>query len=143
MENNSFIGLLKQGFLLFFLFIIWNFEDIIGIIKSINDIVHGKSKQNKDYTKRDILILDRTGQITVTLWYQTVFKKQKSIIIIKKTKNIFQAENFQTSVIRTIIMLKGACVNDFNGGIDKYYYTIKETKNNKFLFILRSNFICT
>ena len=39
---------------------------------SINELVHGKSKQNKDYTKRDILIRDRTGQITVTLWYQTV-----------------------------------------------------------------------
>ncbi|CAF4736671.1 unnamed protein product, partial [Rotaria magnacalcarata] len=33
-------------------------------------MIHGKSKQNKDYTKRDILILDRTGQITVTLWYR-------------------------------------------------------------------------
>ncbi|CAF1048542.1 unnamed protein product [Adineta steineri] len=78
MENNSFI-------------------DVIGIVMNINDIVHGKSKQNKDYTKRDILILDQTGQIIVTLWYQ-------------------MAENFPMSSIRTIIMLKGVCVNDFNGG---------------------------
>ncbi len=42
---------------------------------SISDIVHGKSKQNKDYTKRDILILDQTGQISVTLWYQMVNKQ--------------------------------------------------------------------
>ena len=42
------------------------------MIITINDLVHGRSKQNKDYTKRDILILDRTGQITVTLWYQMV-----------------------------------------------------------------------
>lgn len=48
------------------------FQDVIGIVVSINDIAHGKSKQNKDYTKRDIIILDRTGQISVTLWYQTV-----------------------------------------------------------------------
>ena len=41
---------------------------------SIKDMIHGKSKQNKDYTKRDILILDRTGQITVTLWYRIVCK---------------------------------------------------------------------
>ncbi|CAF1121097.1 unnamed protein product [Adineta steineri] len=78
MENNSFI-------------------DVIGIVMNINDIVHGKSKQNKDYTKRDILILDQTGQIIVTLWYQ-------------------MAENFPMSCIRTKIMLKGVCVNDFNGG---------------------------
>ena len=59
---------------------------------SINDIVHGKSKQNKDYTKRDILILDRTGQITITLWYQMVFKNIKSII----KKNIFfRLKNFK------------------------------------------------
>ncbi len=51
------------------------FEDIIGIVLSINDTVHGKSKQNKDYTKRDILILDRTGKMTVTLWYQMVWEK--------------------------------------------------------------------
>ncbi len=89
---------------------------------SINDIVHGKSKQNKDYTKRDILILDRTGQITVTLWYQTVCKKSNNK---EQTKNIFQAENFQTSLIRTVIMLKGACINDFNGGIEEYYYKKK------------------
>jgi len=57
---------------LFRLFIDLFFEDIIGIIISINELVQGKSKQNKDYTKRDILILDRTGQITVTLWYQMV-----------------------------------------------------------------------
>lgn len=48
---------------------------MIGIVTSINDIVHGKSKQNKDYTKRDIIILDRTGQILVTLWYRIVCKK--------------------------------------------------------------------
>ncbi|CAF0812562.1 unnamed protein product [Rotaria sp. Silwood1] len=73
-----------------------SFIDVIGIVMSINDIIHGKSKQNKDYTKREILILDRTGQIPVTLWYRT-------------------AENFQQSAIRTVIMLKGACVKDFNG----------------------------
>jgi len=90
---------------------------------SINDIIHGKSKQNKDYTKRDILILDRTGQITVTLWYQMVYLNQINNHI--KIKNIFQAENFQSSSIRTVIMLKGACVNDFNGSMDKYDYRIK------------------
>ncbi|CAF1627353.1 unnamed protein product [Rotaria magnacalcarata] len=74
-----------------------SFIDVIGIIISIKDMIHGKSKQNKDYTKRDILILDRTGQITVTLWYRI-------------------AENFQTSTVRSVIMLKGASVNDFNGG---------------------------
>lgn len=42
------------------------------MIITINDLVHGRSKQNKDYTKRDILILDQTGQITITLWYQMV-----------------------------------------------------------------------
>ena len=51
---------------------------------SINDLVHGKSKQNKDYTKRDVLIFDRTGQITVTLWYQmvesTLIEKGKLIV---------------------------------------------------------------
>ncbi|CAF0936453.1 unnamed protein product [Rotaria sordida] len=73
-----------------------SFIDVIGIVMSINDIIHGKSKQNKDYTKRDILILDRTGQITVTLWYRI-------------------AENFQSSAIRAVIMLKGVCVKDFNG----------------------------
>jgi len=61
---------------LFRLFIDLFFEDIIGIIISINELVQGKSKQNKDYTKRDIIILDRTGQITVTLWYQMVSKKK-------------------------------------------------------------------
>ncbi len=61
---------------LFWLFIDLFFEDIIGIIISVNELVQGKSKQNKDYTKRDIMILDRTGQITVTLWYQMVLKKK-------------------------------------------------------------------
>ncbi len=61
---------------LFRLFIDLFFEDIIGIIISVNELVQGKSKQNKDYTKRDIMILDRTGQITVTLWYQMVLKKK-------------------------------------------------------------------
>ncbi|UJR25240.1 hypothetical protein I4U23_006592 [Adineta vaga] len=74
-----------------------SYIDVIGIIMSINDIVQGKSKQNKEYTKRDISILDRTGQINVTLWYK-------------------MAENFQTSSLRTVIMLKGVCINDFNGG---------------------------
>ncbi len=59
---------------LFRLFIDLFFEDIIGIIINVNELVQGKSKQNKDYTKRDIMILDRTGQITVTLWYQMVLK---------------------------------------------------------------------
>jgi hypothetical protein len=58
-----------------FFIIEFYFEDVIGIIISINELIHGKSKQNKDYIKRDILILDRTGQITVTLWYQMVLKK--------------------------------------------------------------------
>jgi hypothetical protein len=61
---------------LFRLFIDLFFEDIIGIIINVNELVQGKSKQNKDYTKRDIMILDRTGQITVTLWYQMVLKKK-------------------------------------------------------------------
>ena len=39
---------------------------------SIRDLVHGRNKQNKEYTKRDVVIVDRTGQITVTLWYQMV-----------------------------------------------------------------------
>ncbi|CAF1049208.1 unnamed protein product, partial [Adineta ricciae] len=73
-----------------------SYIDVIGMIMNVNDVVHGKSKQNKQYTKRDILIVDRTGQITVTLWYQ-------------------MAENFQPSSIRTVIMLKGISVNDFNG----------------------------
>jgi len=59
------------------------FKDIIGIIISISDVNHGKSKQNKDYTKRDILIADRTGQINVTLWYKMVLKHQ--IFILKET----------------------------------------------------------
>lgn len=62
-----------------------NVADVIGMVMSINELVHGKSKQNKDYTKRDILILDRTGQITVTLWYQTVGPcRLKSSFFIRK-----------------------------------------------------------
>lgn len=48
------------------------FTDVIGVVLNIQDVIHGKTKQNKDYTKRDIMIRDRTSQITVTLWYQTV-----------------------------------------------------------------------
>ncbi|CAF4395973.1 unnamed protein product [Rotaria sp. Silwood2] len=92
-----------------------SFIDVIGIVMSINDIIHGKSKQNKDYTKRDILILDRTGQIPVTLWYRIVRKNSNKTKGKLSIENIFQAENFQPSATRAVIMLKGVCVKDFNG----------------------------
>ena len=43
---------------------------------SVADLAHGRNKQTgKEYTKRDVVVIDQTGQITVTLWYQMVVIK--------------------------------------------------------------------
>ncbi|CAF4732298.1 unnamed protein product, partial [Rotaria sp. Silwood2] len=87
-------------------------NSFIGFLKNLSNSLY---KQNKDYTKRDILILDRTGQIPVTLWYRIVRKNSNKTKGKLSIENIFQAENFQPSATRAVIMLKGVCVKDFNG----------------------------
>lgn len=92
MESNSFIGLWESILIDEFSLSWWTFySDVLGMIITINDLVHGRSKQNKDYTKRDILILDQTGQITVTLWYQMV---SNIFHWIKKKNNGFSGREF-------------------------------------------------
>jgi hypothetical protein len=62
-------------------------SDVIGIVMSIHDLVHGRNKQNKEYTKRDVVIVDRTGQITVTLWYQMVLIELARQIFLSATSS--------------------------------------------------------
>ena len=59
-------------------------KDVIGVVKSTSDIdtVVGRTSQ-KEFIKRDILLVDENASITVTLWGQQVernFKRQNEFL---------------------------------------------------------------
>ncbi|CAF1562798.1 unnamed protein product [Rotaria magnacalcarata] len=70
--------------------------DVIGVAKSASDLdtIISKTSQ-KEFTKRDILLVDENASITATLWGQ-------------------QAEEFQV-VSNPVVAFKGIRIGDFNG----------------------------
>jgi replication factor A1 len=67
----------KEFFLFVFIFIL----DVIGVVKSTSDMQTIVSKASqKEFNKRDILLVDEKASISVTLWGQQV-----KIIIRKKS----------------------------------------------------------
>ncbi|CAF1246914.1 unnamed protein product [Rotaria sordida] len=73
-----------------------NVCDVIGVVKSISNIdtIISKTSQ-KEFNKRELLLVDENASITVTLWGQ-------------------QAEDFQNSS-NPVVAFKGIRIGDFNG----------------------------
>jgi replication factor A1 len=63
----------------------FGFLDVIGVVKSTSDMQTIVSKASqKEFNKRELLLVDEKASITVTLWGQQV-----QIIVIKSDRLIF------------------------------------------------------
>ena len=61
---------LTHGYLLYYIHIISNFSDVLGVVKSAGEVttVVGRQSQ-KETAKRDLQLVDQTGMVVnLTLW---------------------------------------------------------------------------
>jgi hypothetical protein len=79
------------------------FLDVIGVVKSASDVQTIVSKASqKEFTKRDILLVDEKASISVTLWAQQVEINLRKNCFLKNS--YFRLKNLMDHQIQLLLL---------------------------------------